>query len=61
MVLFLTSSFIEYKDLNNPLPVHLLSDYGFVDNIAKYWVEGSGLLVVAADPAAVSGQLPVLF
>ena len=52
MVLFLTSSFIEYKDLNNPLPVHLLSDYGFVDNIAKYWVEGSGLLVVAADPAA---------
>ena len=33
MVLFLTSSFIEYKDLDNPLPVHLLSDNGFVDDV----------------------------
>ncbi|MBR3575155.1 MAG: EAL domain-containing protein [Lachnospiraceae bacterium] len=51
MVLFLTSSFIEYKDLDNPLPVHLLSDNGFVDNVAKYWVDGSVILVIAADPA----------
>ena len=51
MVLFLTSSFIEYKDLDNPLPVHLLSDNGFVDNVAKYWVDGSGILMIAADPA----------
>ncbi|MCR4791260.1 MAG: EAL domain-containing protein [Lachnospiraceae bacterium] len=50
MVLFLTSSFVEYRDINDPGPVHILSDYGFMDNLKKYWMENSGLLVVAADP-----------
>lgn len=50
MVLFLTSSFIEYKDINDPGPVHLLSDFGFTNNLKKYWRDNSGLLVIAADP-----------
>ncbi len=50
MVLFLTGSFVEYKDINDPEPVQLLNDYGFVEELKKYWMEGSGLLVVAANP-----------
>lgn len=50
MVLFLTGSFVEYKDINDPEPVQLLNDYGFVEELKKYWMEGSSLLVVAANP-----------
>ena len=50
MVVFLTSSFVEYRAIAEPGPAHLSGDYDFTGNLQKYWRENSGLLVVAADP-----------
>ncbi len=50
MVLFLTSSFVEYRKIDDPGPVHIRSDYEFIPNLKRYWRENSGLLVIAADP-----------
>ena len=50
MVVFLTSSFVEYRAIAEPGPAHLRGDYDFIGNLQKYWRENSGLLVVSADP-----------
>ena len=50
MVLFLTSSFIEYRPIDDPGPVHIRDDYEFIPNLKKYWRGHSGILVIAADP-----------
>ncbi len=52
MVLFLTSSFLEYRPDNETGPVHLIADYGFVENLAGYWREKSSVLIVTSDPEA---------
>ena len=52
MVLFLTSSFLEYRPDNETGPVHLIADYGFVEDLAGYWRERSSVLVVTSDPEA---------
>ena len=52
MVLFLTSLFLEYRPDDETGPVHLLDDYGFVENLQKYWRENSSVLVVTSDPEA---------
>ncbi len=51
MVVFLTSSFVDYQAPENeyrPLPI--VNDNGFVDNIKKYWKENTRLLVFSSDP-----------
>ncbi|MBO4610134.1 MAG: EAL domain-containing protein [Lachnospiraceae bacterium] len=50
MVVFLTSSFVEYRTIAETGPAHLSGDYDFIGNLQKYWRENSGLLVVSADP-----------
>ena len=52
MVLFLTSSFLEYRPDDETGPVHLIADYGFVENLSKYWREKSSVLIVTSDPEA---------
>ncbi len=52
MVLFLTSSFLEYRPDNETGPVHLIADYGFVENLGKYWREKSSVLIITSDPEA---------
>ena len=52
MVLFLTSSFLEYRPDDETGPVHLLNDFGFVENLEKYWRENSTILIVTSDPEA---------
>lgn len=52
MVLFLTSSFLEYRPDDEPGPVHLINDYGFVENLEKYWRPNSSVLIVTSDPGA---------
>ncbi len=51
MVIFLTSSFIEYRDVTDNEPVHILRDNGFADRLKKYWRNDSALLVISANPA----------
>jgi EAL domain-containing protein (putative c-di-GMP-specific phosphodiesterase class I)/GGDEF domain-containing protein len=52
MVLFLTSLFLEYRPDDETGPVHLLDDYGFVDNLKEYWRDNSSILIVTSDPEA---------
>ena len=52
MVLFLTSSFLEYRPDDETGPVHLINDFGFVDNLERYWRENSSVLIVTSDPEA---------
>ncbi len=52
MVLFLTSAFLEYRPDDETGPVHLINDFGFVDNLERYWRENSSVLIVTSDPEA---------
>ncbi|MBP5555224.1 MAG: EAL domain-containing protein [Lachnospiraceae bacterium] len=52
MVLFLTSLFLEYRPDEETGPVHLIDDYGFVDNLKGYWRENSSILIITSDPDA---------
>ena len=51
MVIFLTSSFVEYRDIKENGPVHILKDNGFTDRLRKHWRSASSLLVISANPA----------
>ncbi len=51
MVIFLTSSFIEYRGVTDDEPVHILRDNGFSERLKKHWRKDSALLVVSANPA----------
>lgn len=51
MVIFLTSSFVEYQPAGDYVPKPLDESNGFGDNLRKYWMEHAHFLVFASDPA----------
>ena len=51
MVIFLTSSFVEYQTVNEYVPKPLDESNGFGDNLRKYWIENANFLVFASDPS----------
>ena len=51
MVIFLTSSFVEYQPKNAYVPGPLNTANGFGDNLRKYWMDNAHFLVFANDPS----------
>ncbi len=51
MVIFLTSSFVEYQPRKKYVPKPLDEANGFGDNLRRYWVENAHFLVFASDPS----------
>lgn len=51
MVIFLTSSFVEYQPANEYTPQPLNESNSFGDNLRKYWVENAHFLLFASDPS----------
>lgn len=49
MIIFLTSSFVEYQP-KNYIPKPLDESNGFIENLKKYWKDGAHFLVFACDP-----------
>ena len=45
MVVFLTSSFVEYQPKEEYVPKPLDESNGFGDNLRRYWKENSNFLV----------------
>ena len=50
MVVFLTSSFVEYQPKEEYVPKPLDESNGFGDNLRRYWKENSNFLVFTSDP-----------
>ncbi len=50
MVIFLTSSFVEYQ-AKKYIPKPLDKSNGFADNLKKYWIDDAHFLVFASDPS----------
>ena len=50
MVIFLTSSFIDYATEETYTPKPLENSFGFIDNLKKYWKQDSRVLYFAGDP-----------
>ncbi len=50
MVIFLTSSFVEYQP-KQYIPKPLDKSNGFSDNLKKYWIENAHFLVFTSDPS----------
>lgn len=50
MVIFLTSSFVEYQPRQEYVPKPLINANGFADNLKKYWKEQANFLVFACNP-----------
>lgn len=50
MIIFLTSSFVEYQP-KKYIPKPVDPSNGFVENLKKYWKENSNFLVFTSDPA----------
>ncbi len=50
MVIFLTSSFVEYQP-KKYIPKPLDESNGFSDNLKKYWIDHARFLVFASDPS----------
>ncbi len=51
MVIFLTSSFVDYQKKNEYVPKPLDESNGFGDNLRKYWPGKAHFLVFASDPS----------
>ncbi len=51
MVIFLTSSFVEYQKRNEYVPKPLDESNGFGENLRKYWPKNAHFLVFASDPS----------
>ena len=51
MVIFLTSSFVEYQTKHEYTPKQLDESNVFGDNLRKYWTENAHFLVFASDPS----------
>lgn len=56
MVIFLTSSFIDYATEESYVPKPIANTFGFVDNLRKYWKQNSRVLYFASDPDDFSGN-----
>lgn len=52
MVIFLTSSFIEYQPMEEYKPRPVLDENGFVDNLKRFWQKDANFLAIASDPDA---------
>ena len=50
MVVFLTSSFVEFQPKEEYVPKPLDESNGFGDNLRRYWKENSNFLVFTSDP-----------
>ena len=50
MVVFLTSSFIKYQPADSYIPSPIDESNQFGDNLRKYWVPNTRLLIFASDP-----------
>lgn len=50
MVVFLTSSFVEYQPKEEYVPKPLDEFNSFGDNLRRYWKENSNFLVFTSDP-----------
>lgn len=51
MVIFLTSSFVEYQPVDEYVPKPLDDSNGFADNLRKYWKENTNFLMFANNPS----------
>lgn len=51
MVIFLTSSFVEYQTIEEYVPKPLDGSNGFADNLRKYWKNNTHFLMFANDPS----------
>ena len=51
MISFLTSSFVEYQAVTKYKPMPLYEDFGFGDNLRKYWKKDTHFLIFSSNPA----------
>ncbi|MGN0240673.1 MAG: EAL domain-containing protein [Candidatus Weimeria sp.] len=56
MVIFLTSSFIDYATEETYVPKPMDNSHGFADNLRKFWKQDSRVLFFASDPDDFSGN-----
>lgn len=50
MITFLTSSFVKYQPKAEYVPGPLYEDFGFGDNLRRYWKKNTNFLIFTSDP-----------